>query len=142
MRRRAGGYNPKRRIVPPGTLSVAEGEALAARVGYGGNPEHKRTPGDYGLAPPANPRPGKTLCDAERQFLRADALALLRAGAAKGLVSVQARHGLPQNIWAVSDSGVAFEAELENQHSATYHGYPMPLNDEFRRIVLKEWQSR
>lgn len=34
---------------------------LASQVKYGGNPEHKRNPGNFGLTPPSGPRPGKSL---------------------------------------------------------------------------------
>jgi hypothetical protein len=72
MRRRSG-YNPKRRIALAEALSSAHRQALADRVSYEGNPEHKRTPGGYRTTPPRNPRPRKTLCDAEGPFLKAEA---------------------------------------------------------------------
>ena len=53
------------------------------RVKYGGNPEHKRNPGDFGLTPPSQPRADKTLCDEVAVFKRTTALRLLR----KGIVS-------------------------------------------------------
>ncbi len=99
-------------------------------------------PGDYGLTPPSNPRPGKALCDADRDFLREGALALVRRGLERGLVSVQMRNGWPQNIWAVSDVGDVFESQLENKETGTYHGYPIPEADDFRMKVLEEWHSR
>ena len=48
----------------------------------------------------------------------------------------------PQNVWAVSEDGQLFEAQLENPASGVYHGYPMPQDDDFRDIVLAEWQKR
>jgi hypothetical protein len=42
----------------------------------------------------------------------------------------------------VSDAGEVFEAQLENPAQGTYHGYPMPEDDDFRRLVLKEWKAR
>lgn len=45
---------------PPSTADL---KILARRAGYGGNPAHKRNPGDFGLPPPSDPRPFKTLCD-------------------------------------------------------------------------------
>jgi hypothetical protein len=69
-------YNFKRRI---GRLDDPEARArLADAVQYGGNPEHKRNPGDFGLTPPASPRPDKTLCDTVELFERSEALRLLR----------------------------------------------------------------
>jgi hypothetical protein len=123
-------------------LTLAERAGLAARVIYGGNPEHKRSPGDYGLTPPASPRPGKTLCDGDRVILKSEAVGLLQAGLRKGTTSAASPEGWPQNVWAVSDSNQVFEAQLENATQGTYHGYPMPEDDDFREIVLKEWKAR
>lgn len=116
---------------------------LSERCSYGGNPVHKRNPGDYNLNPPINPRPAKTLCDGAEKVLKADAERLLEEGFAKGMVSEQKRmNGWPQNVWAVSVNGEAFEAQLENPAQGVYHGYPMPENDRFRAKVLEEWKRR
>jgi hypothetical protein len=135
-------YNPKRRILPLAQQPAEQRIDLAARISYGGNPEHKMYPNDYGLTPPASPRPGKALCDGDGPFSKAAAETLLRSGASKGMVSMQRRNGWPQNIWAISATGVAFEAQLENAEQGVYHGYPMALDDVFRQIVLKEWNRR
>lgn len=135
-------FNQKRKIVAIAELAEARREELAGRVAYGGNPQHKLRPNDYGLTPPTNPRPGKTLCDATGPFPKLDAEALLREGVRKGLLSRQWRNDWPQNIWAVSPSGMAFEAELENLERGIYHGYPMPLDDDFRDAVLAAWRER
>jgi len=99
-------------------------------------------PGDYNLTPPSGPRRGKTLCDENREFLREEALNLLGQGFRRGMVSVQSRGRWPQNVWAVSEEGEAFEAQLENQETGVYHGYPMPQEDDFRLEVIEEWQKR
>ena len=104
---------------------------------YGGNPEHKRSPGDFGLTPPASPRPLKTLCDQVHIFTRSEATRLLRAGFKKGLFSVQERNGWPQNVWAVTDAGQPLEAQLESD--GQYHGYPMQEADPFCKEVLDRW---
>ncbi len=142
MKRRENSYNPKRKILPAEQWGADKGQRFAAEASYGGNPEHKTRPGDYDLTPPSNPRPGKTLCDVERDFLRAEALTLLQEGFKRGLVSVQIRNGWPQNVWAVSEAGEAFEAHLENQATGAYHGYPMPEDDDFRSKVIEEWSGR
>lgn len=141
MRKRRG-FNPKRRIESAERLSAAQKQALANSVNYGGNPEHKRSPGDYGLTPPSAKRPSKTLCDAKGAFPKEMALGLLRAGVAKAMVSVQRVGRFPQNIWAVGDDQEPYEAQLENREIGTYHGYPMPLADTFRATVLEEWSKR
>lgn len=141
MRTRTG-YNPKRKMAQADLLTPVERAELAARATYGGNPEHKRSRGDYGLTPPASPRPAKTLCDGERPILKPEATALLRSGMRKGTTSATSPGGWPQNIWSVSDAGEVFEAQLENAAQGSYHGYPMPEDDDFRRLVLKEWKAR
>ena len=48
-------FNPKRRMTEvddPDMLAW-----LAQNVKYGGNPQHKRDPGDFDLTPPSQPRP-------------------------------------------------------------------------------------
>ncbi len=140
--KRRNGYNPKRRIAASGTLSQSRLHELAEKSRYGGNPEHKRSPGDYGLTPAASPRPGKTLCDGGRQLLRGEAEDLLRAGFLKGMISPCAENSWPQNVWALSEAGEAFEAQLENRTLGEYHGYPMPQHDDFRAVVESEWNKR
>jgi hypothetical protein len=130
-------YNPKRRIA--GAMVQTELERLAATVRYGGNPEHKRNPGNFGLTPPASPRRHKTLCDEAGIFDRDQALRLLREGIRRGLMSEPRSADYPQNVWAVSMEEVPLEAQLENAANGTYHGYQMPEEDPFRDIVIARW---
>ena len=58
------------------------------------------------------------------------------------MISPAQRGEWPQNVWAVSESGVAFEAQLENKILGVYHGYPMPMADDFRTMVIQEWERR
>ena len=133
-------YNPKRRIND--NKPVEELTQLASKVSYGGNPEHKRNPGNFGLTPPAIPRPDKTLCDTVGIFKRMEATRLLRKGVRKGLISIRENNGFPQNIWSISKEGYPLEAQLENQDQGIYHGYPMPENDPFRLLVLEKWRNK
>ncbi len=137
MRRRR--FNPNRRI--DSTRSEGELAVLAGRVKYGGNPEHKANPGNYGLVPPSRHRPNKSMCDAVGVFDSRVALRLLREGIKRGLVSVQVRGGFPQTVWSVTESGVPVEGQLENQAQGIYHGYPMPTNDPLTKDVLKIWKD-
>src|ERR1035437_9720739 len=105
-------FNPKHRFARAPVK--AELERLARSAQYGGNPEHKKNPGDFGLTPPASPRRDKTLCDGAGIFQRKLALKLLKEGIRRGLVSQQVRNGFPQNIWAVTDDGIPLEAALDN----------------------------
>lgn len=110
-------------------------------VSYGGNAEHKRNPGDFGLSPPLGPRRGKTLCDGARILKKAEALKLLREGIRRGLVSEQMRNNYPQNVWAVTRDGKPLEAALDNQVTGSYHGYPMWTDDAFAARVVEKWES-
>jgi hypothetical protein len=137
-------FNPKRALAdpPPSRDELIE---LAARVRYGGNPEHKRSPGDFGLTPPsAGQRSDKTRCDGVGIVSKAAALDALQAGVQKGLISRQRRGSFPQNIWSVRHDGAAFvlEAQLENQVTGTYHGYPLQRDDDLWEAILRAWNSR
>jgi hypothetical protein len=121
--------------------SQADLDDLANSVNYGGNGEHKRNPGDFGLNPPLGPRPNKTLCDGVKIFNRREALRLLREGIRRGLVSEQRRGKFPQNVWAVTDQGIPLEAQLENAMIGTYHGYPMQHDDAFGEKVIEKWNA-
>ncbi|MDY0962950.1 hypothetical protein [Massilia sp. CFBP9026] len=142
MKRRNNKFNPKRALaeLTPENLQLCA--SLAKKVKYGGNPEHKRNPGDFGLSPPSDPRPGKSLCDGVAVFTRAEAVRYLRAGLKRGLISDRFISGWPKNIWSVTESGVALEAQIENVLLGVYHGYPMPDSDPFVEDVLKRWNSK
>lgn len=138
MRKRSGQFNDKRRIrqncLPDFLTKISD------TVRYGGNPEHKRNPGNFGLTPPSQPRPDKTLCDAASIFSKIKATKLLKAGVIKGLISESERNGFPQNIWSVSGEGCPLEAQLENPDQGIYHGYPMPETDPFRAKIIELWK--
>jgi hypothetical protein len=141
LKPRANKFNPKRRLL---SIELAESKRtvlleLRDRVRYGGNSEHKRNPGDFGLSPSSGPRPGKTLCDEAGIFRRADALALLGSAFQRGLVSDRFDGDWPYNVWAVTRDGVPLEAQWEAE--GVYHGYPMPENDPFREVVLTRWSG-
>jgi hypothetical protein len=132
-------FNNKRRFASP-RPSEEELKRLSLLVRYGGNPRHKRHPGDFGLTPPAMPREDKSLCDAIQLFNRADALKLLRLGAELGMISPWDGTGYPKYIWSMKD-GVPVEAILENPGNGTYHGYPLEQNDDFRDSVIAQWKT-
>ena len=132
-------FNPKRQIAR--SVRQRDLNELADRVRYGGNPEHKRHPGDFALSPPSLPRADKTLCDLAGILHRAEAERLLREGIRRGLVSQRESGGFPQNVWAVAEGGLPVEAQLENAGDGTYHGYPMPEDDAFREEVMAKWRA-
>lgn len=143
MKKRYVNFNSKRRLLSPAEVErrVEELDALASQVRYGGNPEHKMNPGDFGLTPPADPRQGKSLCDVANVSTREKALQLLRDGLRKGLVSDRLIGQWPRNVWSVTDGGIAMEAQLENPESGTYHGYPMPDSDPLSESVVERWEK-
>jgi hypothetical protein len=132
-------HNPKRHIRED--CHGIDLLALARNVSYGGNPEHKRNPGDYGLTPPAQPRADKTLCDSVSVFKKSEAEALLREGVRRGLVSRRMVNNFPQNIWAVTEEGQPLEGQLENPQKGVYHGYPLLKTDPFSQVVLARWEK-
>ena len=132
-------FNPKRRIAEIEDSERLTGLALSVK--YGGNPQHKRNPGDFALVPPSQPRPDKTLCDAAGITSITEATRLLREGARRGLISEQTRADFPQNIWAVTADGIPLEAQLDNREQGIYHGYPIPVTDDFRNEVIKRWDQ-
>lgn len=144
MNTRYSQFNTKRRFLVidcPDTVKRL-GE-LSDRVSYGGNPEHKKNPGDFALTPPASPRQGKSLCDVAKIFSRREALNLLREGIRRGLVSDREVQGWPKNVWAVieRDRPIPLEAQLENSGTGCYHGYPMPGSDPLAVEVIMRWRD-
>ncbi len=137
MMKRYRKFNPKRRLASPYTLTEPELARLTKTVRYTGNPEHKRSPGDFGLTPPAQPHRGKTLCDDVRIFTRANALRYLRLGLERGAVSEQSIDGWPKVIWAVTEDGTPLEAQRDG--SGSYHGYPMPPQDPMAAEIKRFW---
>lgn len=131
-------FNPKRKIRVG--ITQEETESLIRQVSYSGSPEHKMNPGDFNLTPPASPRKDATLCDGCGILTRRDAQKALKDGIRHGTISVCSRNGFPQNVWSVTSSGIPLEAQLENQGTGTYHGYPMD-NDEFSKVVIKQWRK-
>ncbi|MDO9400469.1 MAG: hypothetical protein Q7T46_03245 [Polaromonas sp.] len=49
MKSRYNQFNPKRRFLQPSAEELTRLCDLAKTVAYGGNPEHKKNPGDFGL---------------------------------------------------------------------------------------------
>lgn len=140
MKPRYNRFNTKRRMAEPDQFSREHVEGWARSLSYGGNPEHKKNPGDFGLSPASDPRPGKSLCDVARIFSRDTALNLLKEGVLKGLVSDRLDKGWPKNIWSVTESHIPLEAQLENPETGCYHGYPMPESDPFAAEVMNRWR--
>jgi hypothetical protein len=126
-------------MAPPDRLDEAGREALAARLPYTGSALHKAHPGDYGFHPPVNPRPFKSLCDGKRVILKDEAAELLRQGVLDGLFSDFPDNGAPKYVWTVDADREVFEAKVD---SSGYHGYRLEEEDDFRRLVLREWARR
>ncbi len=141
MQRRYNQFNQKRKIRKLSDDDFQHCFSLAEKIQYGGNPEHKRNPGDFGLKPPSSPRQGKSLCDNVGIFSRQAALKYLKSGLLKGLISDRFNGNWPQNIWSVTEDGCPLEAQLENSVTGTYHGYPMPESDPMAAEVVRQWNK-
>ncbi|MDA8118782.1 hypothetical protein [Acidiferrobacter thiooxydans] len=133
--------NPKRRFRAIREADRGVWEGLAQRARYGGNPDHKKNPGDFGLTPPSGARLGKSLCDDADIVSRAEALEYLQKGLRRGFVSERLCGEWPQNVWAVSDAGVPLEAQLENRETGTCHGYPLCGSDPLAKEILSRWEA-
>lgn len=142
MKRRNGQFNPKRKILKQEACDFQALLTLSSQARYGGNPEHKRNPGDFNLTPPSRPRPGKSLCDSVKVFTRHEALNLLKKGIQNGLVSERFIGQWPKNVWSVMDDETPLEAQLESAEQGSYHGYPMQPEDPFCEEVIKQWRIR
>jgi hypothetical protein len=142
MKKRSGNFNPKRKMCNLEECDFQHLSDLASKVQYGGNPEHKKNPGDFNLTPPSSPRSAKSLCDSVKVFTRKEALAVLRKGIKNGLVSDRFIGQWPKNVWSIMDDETPLEAQLESSEQGSYHGYPMPKEDPFCEEVIKQWRIR
>lgn len=140
MRNRSGN-NPKRRVVDCDFLAADQVGRLLKDSRYGGSGHHKRNPADYGFER-TNPRPTKSLCDAERVIGREEAQELLQAGISKRMFSRPLEDGFPKYVWSVSKNGEVFEAKTHPNTLGVYHGYPLEEEDDMREYVLRIWNER
>ena len=141
MRKREGN-RPDRRIVAAGSVSKAELDGLLRRVRYAGSSVHKLHPADYGLVPPVNPRPSKSVCDDVRVIPLEEASRLFATGIEAGMISRFDGEGVPKYVWAVDADHQVYEAKT-TPREAVYHGYRLGDDEEaMRRYILGEWGRR
>ncbi len=125
-----------RRHIRREPLSNEERAFLRANAVYEGSPLHKRNPGDFGLTPPASPRPDKTLCDEAAIFAAEEARRLFE----RGLVSEQwTAEGFPKQLWSVDEDGQPYEAMHGGAKPDCYHGYPVRKADPFFDELTEAW---
>lgn len=123
-------------------LTEPEQAALKNLAWYEGSPAHKRNPQDFGLTPPAAPRPDATLCDDAGPINKAQARALLASAIDNGLVSeATTGQNTPKHLWVVHE-GRVFEAAYGGSRTGAYHGYPVRLSDPLHAKVLEVWSAR
>lgn len=140
MRVRKRSTNPKRRLHPsPARQRLKE---IASGVPYGGHPHHKRSPGDFGLTPPAAPRPNKSLCDGVSIFQRAEATRHLVEGIRRGTISPDADQGFPRHVWSLTEEGQVLEARCDDFEAGQYHGYPLEPSDPMADLVTRRWNEQ
>ena len=132
----------KRRPAQYGFYTQAELAGFVGTAGYDGRSYHKSKPADYGLEPPASPRPTKSLCDDKRTIHLAEARGLLESAILLGMVSAESnRNVLPKYAWAVDEEGEVYEAKLGGDRRQ-YHGYRLSRDDKAHKWILKEWKKR
>ncbi len=131
-----------RRAMRATRLTAEERDFLRENAGYEGSPYHKRSPGDFGLMPPAAPRPDKTLCDEAGLIRRADADALLAQAIEGGLASeANGAPGFPKQLWVLAQDGQVFEAMYGGSRMGLYHGYPIRHRDALFDQVVTAWRQ-
>jgi hypothetical protein len=141
--RKRQGNRPDRRIAAAGFADCATKEELLERLRYVGSSNHKLHPGNYGFAPPQNPRPSKSACDEIRAILLEEAAELFRSGIRLGMFSEFTAGGVPKYVWAVDDAGEAYEAKTRPERETDYHGYRLGEDDRpMREYLRKEWKLR
>ena len=137
------GNNPKRRILPAEETSKEIRDSLKQRLRYAGNSLHKLRPGNYGLTPPQNPRPSKSVCDDLRRLLLDEARLLFETGIELGMISSFEEGNVPKYVWAVDDHDEPYEAKTTPGRDEPYYGYRLGDDDlAMRRYVLDEWKKR
>lgn len=138
-------FNPKYHVLtPPEYRSRKEElEKMANTVVYTGNPKHKKNPGDFGLVPPADPRPNASLCDNARIFSKTEAQKLLREAFRFGLVDSRSNPGeWPKIVWMVIHGKMVLQGMYEND-PGHYHGFPLlPGDDPICKEVMRAWENR
>lgn len=137
-------FNPKRTILstPEYTRLKEKLKEKSAQLQYDGKPEHKLTPGDFNLRPPACGRSDKSLCDLVKIFTHKEALKLLREGFSKGLIDTRENKGWPRHIWAVTDGDIVLEGKPSMPGTGIYHGYPLFQSDPIFQEVIAQWKTR
>lgn len=139
--RNRSGNNPKRRVIAHELVTQEYVDRLIREVRYIGSGHHKRNPADYGFDR-ANPRPTKSLCDANRVITLAEAQNLIKRGISKGMFSSPQEGGLPKYIWSISEAGEVFEAKTHPNTLGMYHGYPLEDEDDMRDYISQMWSAR
>ena len=87
-------FNKKRMIrEEPDDMLISR---LITSIDYAGSPYHKRNPGDFGLTPPSQPRPDKSLCDEANIFSAGIAKELLIEGVKKELSANKSEMDIPR----------------------------------------------
>lgn len=110
---------------------------------YEGSPYHKRNPGNFGLDPPAAPRPDATLCDEAGVTCREVAAALFHEAIRHGIVSEATATGhYPKQLWVVDAGGQVFESMYGGSRLGCYHGYPIRRSDPLSDEIRKRWSHR
>ena len=134
--------DPRRHILPEGTLPEPHRERLLRSARYRGSEDHKKSRLDYPFDEPCTPKKSKTLCDLKRPIAFREARELFAAGIRREMVSKRMTDGFPVFVWSVDSDGEAYEAKPGNDPQV-YHGYPLgPRDGAFPDMIRQEWKRR
>lgn len=137
-----GQVRPRGDLAARETVTATEAERWHQESRYSPNFAHKKSP--RAGRPPAATL-DKTDCDEAPIRCPREAGQLLRLAFQRRMVSSQRRGqnpGWPQTVWAVDGSGMVYEAQLTNQATGEYHGYPVMRSDHFYDYLKTEWERR
>jgi len=124
-------------------LTDAQRAFLHEQAQYEGSPLHKKEPNNFGLTPPASPRPDKTLCDEAGIFDKEIAIELFHQAIDVGLVSAKDKAtGFPAQMWVIDQNGRVFELIYGGSRTGRYHGYPIRRSNPLFDKISTAWAVR
>lgn len=120
-------------------LSQSQINVRYTNIQYGCSGKHKSNPFIYGLAPYHGQDSDRSLCDRDAQFLQSDLSRI------PDLFDRSRRAGLLDKlIWTVDNTGWVYELQITNSGQNCWHGYPLFLQDEFAKTLIRyftEWAA-
>jgi len=119
----------RKRCVPPNT----DLDALAERVKYVGNPEHKD---EFTFVGPPRPRGDASICPREYRDQEM-VTGWLRAAIRAGSTGAPWEGAFPRYVWH-QEKDTVFEARLVNRGDGSYKGYPLHDDEWPLHVVIRK----